>query len=176
MARPENLLECTSTRELYRGSRIRERRWEKGLSRQKMANLLGCHPDSLSNLEANAVNPSKQLLSKIAEMLEVPLEYFTKAPVHPRILRKKAAKFKLVGNGQTLKSGTQAKPTLMPTSAHPAMDIQDVLFSVTGKEVERLIASARLSEEEEKRVSVEVIEFTKRLLGLVETLRNSEEI
>ena len=88
MARPENPLEYTSTGELYRGSLIRELRWKKRLSRGRMAKLLGCNPDSLSKVETNGVNPSQQMLSKIAEVLEVPLERFTEAPVHPRILRK----------------------------------------------------------------------------------------
>ena len=88
MARPENSLEYTSTDELYRGSLIRELRWKKRLSRGRMAKLLGCNPDSLSKVETNGVNPSQQMLSKIAEVLEVPPERFTEAPVHPRILRK----------------------------------------------------------------------------------------
>jgi transcriptional regulator with XRE-family HTH domain len=88
VARPENPVECTSTGELYRGSLIRELRRKKGLSLKRMAKLLGCDPDSLSKVETNGVNPSQQMLLKIAEVLETPLEYFTKAPVHPRILRK----------------------------------------------------------------------------------------
>jgi transcriptional regulator with XRE-family HTH domain len=91
VARPENSLEYTSTGELYRGSLIRELRWKKRLSRGRMAKLLGCNPDSLSKVETNGVNPSKQMLSKIAKVLEVPPESFTKAPEHPRILIKKAA-------------------------------------------------------------------------------------
>lgn len=88
--RPENPVERTSTGELYRGSLIRERRREKGLSREEMASLLGCHADSFSNVEANRVNPSKHMLAKIAEVLGDPVEYFTQAEVHPRIMRKKA--------------------------------------------------------------------------------------
>jgi transcriptional regulator with XRE-family HTH domain len=56
-----------------------------------MAKLLDCDPDSLSKVETNGVNPSPQMLSKIAKLLEVPLEQLEQAPVHPRILRKKAA-------------------------------------------------------------------------------------
>lgn len=91
MARPENPVEYTSTGDLYRGSRIRELRRKKGLSRERMADMLGCDPDALSKVETNGVNPSQQMLSKAAKLLEVPLEYFEQAPVHPRILRKKAA-------------------------------------------------------------------------------------
>jgi transcriptional regulator with XRE-family HTH domain len=118
MARPENPIEYTSTDELYRGSRIRELRREKGLSREKMASLLGCHPDSLSNVEANAVNPSNELLSKIANVLEAPLEYFTQAPVHPRILSKKAAQ--AIAQPQVV-SPLGSRPSTTPQSSREAL-------------------------------------------------------
>ena len=88
--RPESPVERTSTNDLYRGSLIRELRQKKGLSREEMASLLECHPDSVSKVETNTGNLSKQMLSKVAEVLEVPLERLKQAPVHPRILRKKA--------------------------------------------------------------------------------------
>jgi transcriptional regulator with XRE-family HTH domain len=91
VTRPENPIEYASTDELYRGSRIRELRQKKGLSREKMAALLSCHPDSLSNVETNSVDPSQRMLAKIAKLLKVPLEHLEHAPVHPRIQRKKDA-------------------------------------------------------------------------------------
>jgi transcriptional regulator with XRE-family HTH domain len=118
MARPENSLEYTSTGELYRGSLIRELRWKKRLSRGRMAKLLGCNPDSLSKVETNGVNPSEQMLSKIAEVLEVPLESFTKAPVHPRILSKKAAQ--TVAQPQVV-SPLASRPSTTPQSSREAV-------------------------------------------------------
>jgi transcriptional regulator with XRE-family HTH domain len=216
VARPENSLEYTSTGEVYRGSRIRERRRAKGLSRERMAKLVGCHPDSLSNVETNEVNPSEQLLSKIAEVLGDPVEHFTQAPVHPRILSKKAAQaiaqpqvvsplasrplttpqssreavlklleeagvvsdedlkgFALVKikEDEAEKKGDRTSDTSIPSIAHPVIDTQNVLLGSTGKEIERLLGSARLPEDEEKQIAVEVIEFTKRLLALNEALR-----
>src|SRR5882724_7194173 len=91
MPRPEKPLEYASTSELYRGSLIRELRRQKGLSREEAAFQLGCDPDSLSKVETNGVNASEQLLSKIATLLDIPIEQLEQAPVHPRILRKKAA-------------------------------------------------------------------------------------
>jgi ribosome-binding protein aMBF1 (putative translation factor) len=94
MAQPgrrENPLERTDTNELYRGSLIREMRQKRGLSREKMANLLGCHPDSVSKMETNGVNPSPLMLEKIAEVLRFPLKELQQAPVHPRLLNRKVA-------------------------------------------------------------------------------------
>jgi transcriptional regulator with XRE-family HTH domain len=85
VARPENPLEYTPTDELYRGSLIRERRREKGLSLEQLATLVGCDPDTLSKVETNGSNPSDQLLAKIAAALEVPLAEFQQAPLHPRV-------------------------------------------------------------------------------------------
>jgi transcriptional regulator with XRE-family HTH domain len=80
-----------------------------------------------------------------------------------------------VEEDEALGSVQQASAAALHTIAHPAIAIPGVQFGATGKEIERLIASARLSEEEEERVSVEVIEFTKRLLGLIEALRSNEK-
>lgn len=70
----------------------------------------------------------------------------------------------------------QARGVSIPNMPHPALDIQNVVLGPTGKEIERLLGLARLSEEEEKWVSVEVIEFTKRQLALIEKLRQREDV
>jgi transcriptional regulator with XRE-family HTH domain len=75
-----------------------------------------------------------------------------------------------------MESEPQASDTSIPSIAHPAIETQNVLLGPTGKEIERLLGSARLSEEEEKLVSVEVIEFTKRQLALIEKLRQREDV
>jgi transcriptional regulator with XRE-family HTH domain len=214
VARPENSLEYTSTGELYRGSRIRELRWKKGLSREKMAELLRCDPDSLSNVETNGVNPSQQMLSKICKLLEVPLEHFTQAPVHPRILRKKAAQavaqprlasplasrpstkqppfaagiaseedmqgFALVKikEDEAEKKGDQISDTSIPSIAHAAKAIPYMLLGTKGKEIEEikgLIASARLTDEEEGMVTSVLVETAKRLLSFIETQRKTRK-
>lgn len=81
-------------------------------------------------------------------------------------------------HGRELESEPQSNSTPIPSIAHPVIDTQNVLLGTTGKEIERLLGSARLSEEEEKQIAGEVIEYTKRLLALNEalrTLRKSEE-
>ncbi len=146
MARPENPIEYTSTDELYRGSRIRELRREKGLSREKMASLLGCHPDSLSNVEANAVNPSNKLLSKIANVLEAPLEYFTQAPVHPRILSKKEAQ--AVVQPQVVSPLASCQSTTLQSSREAVLKLLEAA-GVTSDEDLKGFALVKIKEEEE---------------------------
>jgi hypothetical protein len=53
--------------------------------------------------------------------------------------------------------------------------IPDVVFSSIGQEIDDLTDSAELSEEEEEKAGIEVIEFYKRLLALMKSLRKSEE-
>lgn len=144
MARPEKPVEYTSTGEPYRGSRIRELRWEKGLSRKSMANLLGCDPDSLSKVETNGVNPSEQMLSKIAEVLEVPLAHFAQAPVHPRILRKKTAQ--AVGQPQ-LTSPIPSPSQQLPSTRSPAQTEGAVSRQILGQ-LQELKAEVKALREE----------------------------
>jgi transcriptional regulator with XRE-family HTH domain len=164
VARPENPIEYTSTDELYRGSRIRKLRREKGLSREKMASLLGCHPDSLSNVEANAVNPSNKLLSKIANVLEAPLEYFTQAPVHPRILRKKGKQPDVYGRRmpelRRRRGGALAAPPIEESS--PGSD--SVEARTVGQEIDEVLEE--LSQEERDRQREILVSIARQLVRL----------
>jgi transcriptional regulator with XRE-family HTH domain len=111
--RRENPLEYTTTGELYRGSLIRVLRQQKGLSRHQVATLVGYDPDSLSKVETNGVNASEQLLTKIATLLEVPLEQLQDAPEHPRIVRKTAVKTA----AKSQAASTQGAPSQQTSSA-----------------------------------------------------------
>ena len=59
------------------GARIRERRRECGLSLQVLAARTGLTPSFISLIERDINSPSLELLRRIAEVLEVPLFYFT---------------------------------------------------------------------------------------------------
>jgi transcriptional regulator with XRE-family HTH domain len=125
VARPENPLEYTANGEIYRGSLVRELRWKKGLSREEAASRLGRDPDSLSKVETNGVNASEQMLSKIAELLEVPVERFKQAPVHPRILRRRDAQTDIYGRRMPLEeAGGENGGSLIS----PALEDDDFMF------------------------------------------------
>ena len=54
-------------------SNIRKYRKLKGLSIKELAKILGCTAGSISNIENDFRKPSKRLVSKIAEVLDVPM-------------------------------------------------------------------------------------------------------
>jgi transcriptional regulator with XRE-family HTH domain len=72
----------------------------------------------------------------------------------------------------------QAIGDLIPSIAHAAKAIPYVPFRTTGEEIEEikgLIASARLSEEEEEKVVKALAEITKQLLILMEMQRKTQK-
>ena len=54
-------------------ARIRELRKAQGLSQEKLAHEAGCHPTYVSMLERGKVNPSLKVLTRIADVLGVPV-------------------------------------------------------------------------------------------------------
>ncbi len=57
------------------GARIREARARRGLSQTKLAQLLGIPPQNVSDWERGVVTPSSKNLKKLAEVLEVSLDW-----------------------------------------------------------------------------------------------------
>lgn len=59
------------------GHKIRQIRQQKGISAANLAKKTGLPPTSISNIEREvSKNPSFYTICKIAEALEVPIEYF----------------------------------------------------------------------------------------------------
>lgn len=83
--RPDNPLEYDPNGKLYQGSAIRQKRQEKGISLRGLAELVGYHSGSLSNIENNRTRISEENLTKIAIALGVPMEELKEAPLHPNI-------------------------------------------------------------------------------------------
>lgn len=55
------------------GQRIRNYRTKLGLSQEKLAELSGCHPTYIGQLERGEKNATLESIEKIAEALEIPL-------------------------------------------------------------------------------------------------------
>lgn len=55
------------------GQRIRNYRTQKGLSQEKLAELCGCHPTYIGQLERGEKNATLESVEKIAAALEVSL-------------------------------------------------------------------------------------------------------
>lgn len=55
------------------GQRIRNYRNEKGLSQEKLAELAGCHPTYIGQVERGEKNATLESIDKIASAMNVPL-------------------------------------------------------------------------------------------------------
>ena len=61
------------------GQRIRNYRTQKGLSQEKLAELAGCHPTYIGQLERGEINASLESVEKIASAMDISLsELFNK--------------------------------------------------------------------------------------------------
>lgn len=61
------------------GQRIRNRRTAKGLSQEKLSELVGCHPTYIGQIERGEKNATVESIERIATALDVPLsELFEK--------------------------------------------------------------------------------------------------
>lgn len=61
------------------GQRIRNYRTQKGLSQEKLAELAGCHPTYIGQLERGEKNATLESVEKIASAMDIPLsELFDK--------------------------------------------------------------------------------------------------
>jgi transcriptional regulator with XRE-family HTH domain len=144
------------------GTVIRAWRIYHGFSSTELAEKAGVRLGYLSEIEHDrTLRPYEDYLEKLADALHVPLGDILGRRMPPK---KRDRKMLKRATGPT-------SDTSIPSIAHPVIDTQNVLLGTTGKEIERLLGSARLSEDEEKQIAVEVIEFTKRLLALNEALR-----
>ena len=55
------------------GQRIRSYRTEKGLSQEKLAELSGCHPTYIGQIERGEKNATIESIEKISSALNIPL-------------------------------------------------------------------------------------------------------
>lgn len=153
------------------GEKVRGYRKDWGITQKALAEAAGLTPTYYNRMEkGNRKIPKVEtVLALVAALhrvvrftLEQAEELFELAGYSPQVVQR---------DGRFLPPAA-ALPTM--AKANPAVGISDSL-GVTGEMVEYLIASAHLSEEEEKHIAAEVIEFTKRLLALRETLRKRED-
>jgi transcriptional regulator with XRE-family HTH domain len=156
---------------------LKEARKRAGLSQQALADKVDVDDSYISKMENRADKPpSRYIAVKLANALGLRkksrrrLEFLLAAGVTTEEDLEGFALVK-IEEDEAEKKGDQTSDTSIPLMAHPVIDTQNLLLGTTGKEIERLLGSARLSEEEEKQIAVEVIEFTKRLLALNEALR-----
>lgn len=145
------------------GELLRVERKRARLTQQELAAKAGIDHSYISKMETEGETlPTRDIALKLAEVLGI---------------RKKSMRwfdFLLaagVASAEDMEGFTlQVISKPMPTAAYPAMAIPDSL-GTTGEEIENLIASAKLSDEEEEKVATALVEITKQLLSLIKTER-----
>lgn len=60
------------------GQRVRNYRTEKGLSQEKLAEMSGCHPTYIGQVERGEKNATLESIEKIASAMDVPLSKLLK--------------------------------------------------------------------------------------------------
>ena len=88
------------------GARIREARARKGYSQTKLAQLLGIPPQNVSDWERGVVTPSSKNLRKLAEVLEVSLDWLVTGKGSPEPVKGEPVAF--VPVYATVPAGTPA--------------------------------------------------------------------
>jgi transcriptional regulator with XRE-family HTH domain len=160
------------------GGLLKEARLRARLTQKELGEKVGVDDSYISKIEAGVNSPPKGVILELLEALGI----IKKSRRWQKFLLAAGVAsaedmegFKLVEerNDQVLKAGTQAISTPMPKIVHSAKAIP--YGNTPGKEIDRLLAVASLSKEEKRKVAGEVMEFTKRLLTLIETLRKKEE-
>lgn len=66
------------------GRKIRKRREDLLLSVKRAAELIGCHPDTLRNIQLGHRQPSIELLARILDVLEADIDDF-RLDARPRV-------------------------------------------------------------------------------------------
>jgi transcriptional regulator with XRE-family HTH domain len=119
-------------------------------------------------IRGEVVNPTIDFVSRIASGLGVTETELLREDVQAGVPVKIAA-------NQSEKSKQQADSTLMPTTANLSMTLPNILLGARAQEIQRLIASAGLEEEEEKQVFTDLVGITKYLLWRIEMQRKMQK-
>jgi transcriptional regulator with XRE-family HTH domain len=139
--------------------------WRKfrGLRSTELVKLAGISKGYLSAVEHNKrANPQPKYLEKIADALDVPLEDILGRRMPPKKRDRKKLKR---ATGPTLSPKQSAAP--QPTMAGPSLALPDTLFGGAREEFKDIIASARLTDEEEEKVFSVFVEIAKPILALI---------
>jgi transcriptional regulator with XRE-family HTH domain len=127
-------------------------------------------------IQGEVINPTIDFIIRIAAGLGVTESELLREDEEDKDAgRGKKTNHKAAGHGQVLKSKPRPISTLMPTVAHTGKALPYVPVSTVGEQIERLLASSRLSEEDEKKIATALIEITKHLLALTTQREKREE-
>ncbi len=143
------------------GSRIRLRRHARGVRLSDMAREIGYDRAYLSTVENNQASPSNELVGKIAEYLGTSAEALRQGPIARLGVATVAG-----GSGAGLHPFGLAHAALPSTS--PALPAKR---RTIGQRIERILAMAHPSEDEEEIVAKHLVAMTSELVSLVKAAR-----
>lgn len=145
------------------GEVIRAWRLCWGLRSTELAEKAGVRSQYLSEIEHNrTANPKEEYLARLADALEVPLQDIYGRRMPPNKGGRKRLKR---ATGPTLSRKQPAAP--QSTIAGPSLALPDTLFGSAREEFDGLIASARLTDEEEEKVFSAFVEIAKPIMALI---------
>jgi transcriptional regulator with XRE-family HTH domain len=160
---------------------LKEARKRARLSQQALADKVGVDDSYISKME-NGVDkrPSREKAVKLADALGLRkksrrrLEFLLAAGVTSE---EDLEGFKLVEeeNDQVLKTGTQAKPTRIPTTVNPSLSQWDSLLDTTYEQIEDIIEFKHFNEEEMERFASGLIEAAELLSKMIKPQHEKRE-
>jgi transcriptional regulator with XRE-family HTH domain len=145
------------------GTVIRAWRIFRGFSSTELAEKAGVRLGYLSEIEHDrSIRPYEDYLEKLADALDVPLEDILGRRMPPKKRFRKKLK-----SGTVLTPSPKQPTAPPPTMAGPSLALPDTLFGSAREEFEDLIASRRLTDEEEEKVFSVFVEIAKPMLALI---------
>jgi transcriptional regulator with XRE-family HTH domain len=139
----------------------------------ELSEKAGVRISYLSEIEHDrTIHPKEEYLEKLTDALEVPLQDILGRHMPPKddggITTPSSYQGVAGGDGQGSGVATYS-------AARPAISIRSLPSSTIGRQIEHLIASADLSEEEVKDVGTALIKITKHLITLMELQQEREK-
>jgi transcriptional regulator with XRE-family HTH domain len=154
---------------------LKEARTRAKLSQRVLAERVGIADSYISRMETGAFPPpSRDVTVKLADALGM-----SGRPVTLYLSKKDIATLErfvfflaaYVAGSEDVENIRQLEDVSTYSTGHPSISVRSLPSGTIGGQIERLIAAADLSEEEEEEVGAALIEITKWRLAFMETQR-----
>jgi transcriptional regulator with XRE-family HTH domain len=162
------------------GGLLKEARLRARLTQKELGEKVGVDDSYISKIEAGVNSPPKGVILELLEALGI----IKKSRRWQKFLLAAGVAsaedmegFKLVEeeNDQVLKTGTQAKPTRIPTTVNPSLSQWDSLLDTTYEQIEDIIEFKHFNEEEMERFASGLIEAAELLSKMIKPQHEKRE-
>lgn len=155
------------------GAKVEEYRGRLGMLQKTLAEKVGLSPSHVNRIEKGFRGPPQvEAVLSMVEALRLTraeAEAFVQLAGYSPIVLQEDERPMPVELAD--KTSLPAYPQAIRSAVHSAQSVQFLTEDTTGGRIEKLIAAARLSEEEEGRISIALVEITRQLLALIQTQR-----